>query len=126
MRNNVWQLSICILFILSSLPLQAEEREKSTELTITIKGRWQIVRSLSSIPFTSTINGAQLNIECTSPDYDISITLTNSNDEAVWQRDISAPETSFVSIPLDNLPHGSYTIKISNDYGGYLWGTFQL
>ncbi len=68
----------------------------------------------------------QLTLKCTSPDYDINITIVNANGQPVWQYDIAAPETSFVSIPLDSLPQGSYTIEISNDYGGYLQGTFQL
>lgn len=77
-------------------------------------------------PFTASISGDQLTLKCTSPDYDINITIVNANGQPVWQRDIAAPETSFVSIPLDSLPQGSYTIEISNDYGGYLQGTFQL
>ena len=126
MKNYVCYLSICMLFIISSLPIQAEEIDSSTKSTIILKGRWEILRSLSPIPFTASISGDQLILECTSPDYDINITIVNANGQPVWQRDIAAPETSFVSIPLDSLPQGSYTIEINNDYGGYLQGKFQL
>lgn len=126
MKNYVCYLSICMLFIISSLPIQAEEIDSSTNSTIILKGRWEILRSLSPIPFTASISGDQLILECTSPDYDINITIVNANGQPVWQCDIAAPEASFVSIPLDSLPQGSYTIEISNDYGGYLQGTFQL
>ena len=126
MKNYVCYLSICMLFIISSLPIQAEEIDSSTKSTIILKGRWEILRSLSPIPFTASISGDQLTLKCTSPDYDINITIVNANGQPVWQRDIAAPETSFVSIPLDSLPQGSYTIEISNDYGGYLQGKFQL
>lgn len=126
MRKYVWYLSICMVFIINNLPIQAEEKNSSTESTIAFKGQWEISRSFSPIPFTASIGSEWLTLECTSPDYDINITIINVNRQPVWQRDVTAPETSFVSIPLDNLPHGSYTIKISNDYGGYLWGTFQL
>ena len=126
MRNYVCYLSICMLFIISSLPIQAEEIDSSTKSTIILKGRWEILRSLSPIPFTASISGDQLILECTSPDYDINITIVNANGQPVWQCDIAAPEASFVSIPLDSLPQGSYTIEINNDYGGYLQGTFQL
>ena len=122
MKNYVCYLSICMLFIISSLPIQAEEIDSSTKSTIILKGRWEILRSLSPIPFTTSVSGDQLILKCTSPDYDINIT----NGQPVWQCDIAAPETSFVSIPLDSLPQGSYTIEISNDYGGYLQGIFQL
>lgn len=130
MKSKVLYSLLCMLFFISSMPIQkahASEKEFSTESKVEIDGVWEIkTRSLSPIPFTSTLYDAHLSICCTEPNYDISITLTNSNGEVVWNRNVSAPETSFVSIPLDNLPHGSYTIKISNDYGGYLWGTFQL
>ena len=126
MKNYVCYLSICMLFIISSLPIQAEEIDSSTNSTIILKGRWEILRSLSPIPFTASVSGDQLILECTSPDYDINITIVNANGQPVWQCDIAAPETSFVSIPLDSLPQGSYTIEISNDYGGYLQGIFQL
>jgi hypothetical protein len=115
-----------MLFIISSLPIQAEEIDSSTKSTIILKGRWEILRSLSPIPFTTSVSGDQLILKCTSPDYDINITIVNANGQPVWQCDIAAPETSFVSIPLDSLPQGSYTIEISNDYGGYLQGIFQL
>lgn len=126
MKNCVCYLSICMLFIISSLPIQAEEIDSSTKSTIILKGRWEISRSLFPIPFTVSISGNQLTLECTSPDYDINITIVNANGQPVWQRDFTAPETSFVSISLDSLPQGSYTIEISNDYGGYLQGIFQL
>lgn len=126
MKNYVCYLSICMLFIISSLPIQAEEIDSSTKSTIILKGRWEILRSLSPIPFTTSVSGDQLILKCTSPDYDINITIVNANGQPVWQCYIAAPETSFVSIPLDSLPQGSYTIEISNDYGGYLQGIFQL
>ena len=126
MKNYVCYLSICMLFIISSLPIQAEEIDSSTKSTIILKGRWEILRSLSPIPFTTSVSGDQLILKCTSPDYDINITIVNANGQPVWQCDIAAPETSFVSIPLDSLPQGSYTIEISNDYGGYLQGIFKL
>lgn len=130
MGNKVLYLQLCLLFIISSLPVQkaqAGEKDTPTEYNTPIYGEWSTkVRSLSPIPFTASISGDQLTLKCTSPDYDINITIVNANGQPVWQRDIAAPETSFVSIPLDSLPQGSYTIEISNDYGGYLQGTFQL
>ena len=130
MRNKVLYLQLCLLFIISSLPVQkaqAGEKDTPTEYNTPIYGEWSTkVRSLSPIPFTASISGDQLTLKCTSPDYDINITIVNANGQSVWLCDIAAPETSFVSIPLDSLPQGSYTIEISNDYGGYLQGTFQL
>ena len=130
MRNKVLYLQLCLLFIISSLPVQkaqAGEKDTPTEYNTPIYGEWSTkARSLSPIPFTASISGDQLTLKCASPDYDINITSVNANGQPVWQRDIAAPETSFVSIPLDSLPQGSYTIEISNDYGGYLQGTFQL
>lgn len=130
MRNKVLYLQLCLLFIISSLPVQkaqAGENDTPTEYYTPIYGEWNTkARSLSPIPFTASISGDQLALKCTSPDYDINITIVNANGQPVWQCDIAAPETSFVSIPLNSLPLGSYTIEISNDYGGYLQGTFQL
>lgn len=130
MRNKVLYLQLCLLFIISSLPVQkaqAGEKDTPTEYNTPIYGEWSTkARSLSPIPFTASISGDQLTLKCASPGYDINITIVNANGQPVWQCDIAAPETSFVSIPLDSLPQGSYTIEISNDYGGYLQGTFQL
>ena len=130
MRNKVLYLQLCLLFIISSLPVQkaqAGEKDTPTEYNTPIYGEWSTkARSLSPIPFTASISGDQLTLNCASPDYDINITIVNANGQSVWLCDIAAPETSFVSIPLDSLPQGSYTIEISNDYGGYLQGTFQL
>lgn len=129
MRNYVCYLSICMLFIISSLPtqpIQAEIRNSYTESEVIFEGQWALARSLSPIPFTASISGNQLTLKCTSPNYDVNITIVNANGQPVWQRDFTAPETSFVSISLDSLPQGSYTIEISNDYGGYLQGIFQL
>lgn len=130
MRNKVLYLQLCLLFIISSLPVQkaqAGEKDTPTEYNTPIYGEWSTkARSLSPIPFTASISGDQLTLKCASPDYDINITIVNANGQPVWQCDIAAPETSFVSIPLDSLPQGSYTIEISNDYGGYLQGIFQL
>ena len=130
MRNKVLYLQLCLLFIISSLPVQkaqAGEKDTPTEYNTPIYGEWSTkARSLSPIPFTASISGDQLTLKCASPDYDINIIIVNANGQSVWLCDIAAPETSFVSIPLDSLPQGSYTIEISNDYGGYLQGTFQL
>ena len=130
MRNKVLYLQLCLLFIISSLPVQkaqAGEKDTPTEYNTPIYGEWSTkARSLSPIPFTASISGDQLTLKCASPDYDINITIVNANGQSVWLCDIAAPETSFVSIPLDSLPQGSYTIEISNDYGGYLQGTYQL
>ena len=130
MRNKVLYLQLCLLFIISSLPVQkaqAGEKDTPTEYNTPIYGEWSTkARRLSPIPFTASISGDQLTLKCASPDYDINITIVNANGQSVWLCDIAAPETSFVSIPLDSLPQGSYTIEISNDYGGYLQGTFQL
>ena len=129
MRNKVLYLQLCLLFIISSLPVQkaqAGEKDTPTEYNTPIYGEWSTkARSLSPIPFTASISGDQLTLKCASPDYDINITIVNANGQSVWLCDIAAPETSFVSIPLDSLPQGSYTIEISNDYGGYLQGTIQ-
>ena len=129
MRNYVCYLSICMLFIISSLPtqpIQAEIRNSYTESEVIFEGQWALARSLSPIPFTASISSNQLTLKCTSPNYDVNITIVNANGQPVWQRDFTAPETSFVSISLDSLPQDSYTIEISNDYGGYLQGIFQL
>lgn len=107
--------------------IQAGEKDIPTEYSVHINGTWNTkTRSLSPIPFTASISGNQLTLKCTSPNYDVNITIVNANGQPVWQRDFTAPETSFVSISLDSLPQGSYTIEISNDYGGYLQGIFQL
>lgn len=127
MRNYVCYLSVCMLFIINSLPIQAETRDSSTGSVIVLGGEWSIkTRSLSPIPFTASISGDQLTIECTSPNYDVNITIINASGQPVWQCDVTAPETSFVSISLDSLPQGSYTIEIRNGYGGYLQGRFLL
>lgn len=78
------------------------------------------------MPFTVSISDFQLTLECTAPDYDVCITIIDTNGKSVCQRYVTAPETTFVSISLNGWSQGNYTLIISNDYGGYLQGTFQL
>ena len=127
-KFKILSLRMALLTILlSGLSMQNIYAFSETTKNLPLNGRWEVkARSLSPIPFTASISGDQLTLKCASPDYDINITIVNANGQPVWQCDIAAPETSFVSIPLDSLPQGSYTIEISNDYGGYLQGTFQL
>lgn len=118
-----------LLLAISSLSIQkihAENGNKSTEYVI-FDGVWrENSRSLSPTPFTAFLSNSQLTIECTAPDYDIYITIIDTNGKSVWQRYVTAPETTFVSISLNGWSQGNYTLTISNDYGGYLQGTFQL
>lgn len=131
MRNNLWYLQVCTLFIISSLPLQrtyAEVVDSPVESPVFLKGQWiqNVPRSIFPIPFIASISNSQLTLECTAPNYDIYITIIDTNGKSVWQRNVTAPETTFVSISLNGWSQGSYTLIISNDYGGYLQGTFQL
>ena len=75
MRNKVLYLQLCLLFIISSLPVQkaqAGEKDTPTEYNTPIYGEWSTkARSLSPIPFTASISGDQLTLKCASPDYDI-------------------------------------------------------
>lgn len=66
MRNKVLYLQLCLLFIISSLPVQkaqAGEKDTPTEYNTPIYGEWSTkVRSLSPIPFTASISGDQLTL----------------------------------------------------------------
>ena len=65
---------------------QAGEKDTPTEYNTPIYGEWSTkVRSLSPIPFTASISGDQLTLKCTSPDYDINITIVNANGQPVLQ-----------------------------------------
>lgn len=71
MRNKVLYLQLCLLFIISSLPVQkaqAGEKDTPTEYNTPIYGEWSTkVRSLSPIPFTASISGDPANFEMYLP-----------------------------------------------------------
>lgn len=117
-----------LLLAIRSLSIQKIHAENiSNEYAVVVEGVWTVpLRNISPIPFTASISDFQLTLECTAPDYDIYITIIDTNGKSVWQRYVTAPETTFVSIPLNGWSQESYTFIISNDYGGHLQGTFQL
>lgn len=97
-----------------------------------MKGNWknegQVLeeRSLSSIPISAYTDGNYLYIQNTSPDCDITVTITNeATGDVVYEHTFPQEATSYMVISIADLPAGVYMLELSNPDGGYLIGRFN-
>ena len=108
-----------ILFCSLALPeVQADEK-------IILNGKWvKGSRSISlDIPITATQNDAYLTIETTSTLSDITIRIVKDGN-ILYEETLYQPQMATI-IPLDFLDPGTYRLELTNQWGGYLYGTFE-
>lgn len=117
-----------LLWSLSSQELYSFERSFD-EIEIEMEGRWEnasVKRSLSSIPISAYTDGNYLYIQNTSPDCDITVTITNeATGDVVYEHTFPQEATSYMVISIADLPAGVYMLELSNPDGGYLIGRFN-
>ena len=99
---------------------------------VTVKGEWGKIRTRSLIfvqdppPPIVYINNKVLSIYLEDAISNLSITITDSNGNTVYQDYISTnqPQHTY-SIMLNDLPEGNYSITLSHEYG-CLIGDFEI
>lgn len=122
---NVWSLRLFIVLTLNSFFLQmGVASNSSTDLRLV--GNWDKASKSLRLPISASTDGKLLYLENTSPYCDIIISIVNDNGAVLYRQEVPATETSFIVIPLSELPTGSYQLELSNLFGGYLKGSFTF
>lgn len=71
------------------------------------------------------ITGPLLTISSKTLRSDITIRISES-DETIFQQTVPAPETGQITIDLSNFEPGYYFLELTNQWGDYLYGYFQI
>lgn len=83
-------------------------------------------RSLASVAISAYTDGNYLYIQNTSPNCDITVTITNeATGDAVYEHTFPQEATSYMVISIADLPARVYMLELSNLDGGYLIGNFR-
>lgn len=86
------------------------------------EGRRSITRV---IPVTASIDGTLLTIQCSTGRSDITVGITGK-DGFSYKEMYPSLEAYFINIDLANAPQGSYTLELTNQWGDYLTGVFEI
>lgn len=93
------------------------------------KGYWrkkQADKDLFYPPITAYIESSLLYIRNDKPEGALNIAIVSGKSgRVVWEQVVPEAATSLVTIPLDTLPAGEYTLQLANEWGGYLCGSFR-
>lgn len=120
MNKRIVLFFLCILFssmITNSMTAQTTESS--------FKREWKEKdRSVSTdMPITIYIENNQLLIQSRTMRSDINIQIIDSSSFVVYEKIILAENTGSICV---NLEKGSYTLNLTNQWGGYLYGTFEI
>jgi hypothetical protein len=82
-------------------------------------------RSLESTIFHVWTNNNWLYIECSSTDYDLTITIVDDSDNSVvYAAKYLKVSCNYIAIPMETWANGYYTLFITNNEGGEAVGQF--
>ncbi|WP_456086828.1 DUF3244 domain-containing protein [Parabacteroides sp.] len=94
---------------------------------IVLDGNWfEGSRSISpSTPLSAYITGDLLFIQCSTLRSDITITIVK-NKIIVYEQNVPAAQTTNIEISVTGWEEANYTLKLRNQWGGYLYGDFSI
>lgn len=122
---NVWSLRLFVALVLNSFFWQYGAASESTKKVV-LTGHWNKSSKSLRLPISASTDAQLLYIQNTSPNCDIAISIVSDNGDVLYKQELPASETSFMVIPLSELPAGSYQLELSNPLGGYLKGRFII
>lgn len=119
LRTRVWFCLVCLLacnFILS-FNVKADQK-------VDWEGKWGDAweRSIPTSPI-AFYNEAYLYIETTSTRSDITIRIVKDGN-ILYEETLYSPQTA-ITIALDFLDPGTYRLELTNQWGDFLYGTFE-
>lgn len=117
-RSLMWLYLLCILAgSLWSLEVKADK--------VDWDGKWdEGYRSLiQDCPVTASYDEAYLYIETTSTRSDITIRIVKDGN-ILYEETLYQPQTT-TTIALDFLDPGTYRLELTNQWGDFLYGTFE-
>lgn len=99
--------------------------EVKADNEVKLEGEWEEEqRSVSrEIPITAIENDVYLTIETTSTRSDITIRIVKDGN-ILYEETLYRPQTA-TTITLDFLEPGTYGLELTNQWGDYLYGTFE-
>ena len=99
--------------------------EVKADNEVKFEGEWEEEqRSVSrEIPITAIENDVYLTIETTSTRSDIAIRIVKDGN-ILYAETLYRPQTA-TTIALDFLEPGTYGLELTNQWGDYLFGTFE-
>ena len=78
---------------------------------------------IQDCPVTASYDEAYLYIETTSTRSDITIRIVKDGN-ILYEETLYSPQTA-TTIVLDFLDTGTYRVELNNQWGGYLYGSFE-
>lgn len=129
-RKQVLNKFVFLLFlcVCSSL-IYTEVHAKTTEKrSVDLHGRWtEDKRSISSnISLEAYIENDNLIIQSKTLRSDITIQITDPTCLTVFNDIVLGSNTGFISISLENLKNGIYSLNLKNQWGGLLYAEFSI
>ena len=120
-RAKYWFCLICLLVCNFIFSLEAR-----ADHNIGLDGKWEEEeeeRSISFHPVKASYDEAYLYIETTSTRSDITIRIVKDGN-ILYEETLYQPQTT-TTIALDFLDPGTYRLELTNQWGDYLFGTFE-
>lgn len=129
MRKSKTKIQWCIFLIsiLSILGYNTQDVLAKVAKDNSYDGIWKDgARTLpSGINIRATLDASMLFIETTTQRSDITIRVSQGS-EVVYEQTIPAAEAKNIAINLDELSNGSYSLDLTNQWGDYLHGAFDI
>lgn len=123
------QWCIFLISILSILGYNTQDVLAKVAKDNSYDGIWKDgLKSLPSginIRATLDLDASILFIETTTQRSDITIRVSQGS-EVVYEQTVPAAEAKNITINLDELSNGSYSLDLTNQWGDYLHGDFDI
>jgi len=119
MKKQILLLLILLLFV-SVQNIFAEEPETPPGQNWDVKPQ-----SVGISLFEVDITGSVLTISSQTPGSDMTIRISQ-NDVTLFEQTVPSSETGCVTIDLSNFEAGNYFLELTNQWGGYLYGSFSI
>ena len=126
MKNSILLTLLFIMFVSGQQNVFAVP-EAPTEEEIPTEGDWdEGFKSLSlSFLFEVDITGSVLTISSNTLGSDMTVRISQNN-VTLLEQTIPSSETGCITIDLSNFEGGNYFLELTNQWGGYLYGSFSI
>lgn len=123
MKRLFQLIVLCMLglFMLPSSIWAARDKEK-----VPLDGDWNIEKSLNPMyPISAFLDASTLTIQSTDRFSDITVRISGA-EGIVYEATYPAENSACIVIDLDSSLRGEYTLELTNQWGCYLVGVFEL
>lgn len=125
MNRSILLVLVCLCFCCTLTNVYAMTTEKRS---VSLKGRWvPVKRSMSQdIPIEAFVEDGQLTIQSSTMRSDITIRISDSEGNVVYETIVVAEDTGYVCIDLSDLESGNYRLELTSPWGAYLYGMIAI